>query len=83
MKYHAGVAQLAEHFTRNEGVAGSNPVSSTRSNLCGMQGFFDFKVVGWGEWKVEEALSDQPVMTHPPFLFIFAKKWCSPLYPKD
>jgi hypothetical protein len=25
----AGVAQLAAHFTRNEGVAGSNPVTST------------------------------------------------------
>ena len=25
---HAGVAQLAAHFTRNEGVGGSNPLTS-------------------------------------------------------
>ena len=24
----AGIAQLVEHFTRNEGVVGSNPISS-------------------------------------------------------
>jgi hypothetical protein len=40
MKYHAGVAQLAEHFTRNEGVAGSNPVSSTKSKPLRNAGVF-------------------------------------------
>ena len=49
MKNHAGVAQLAEHFTRNEGVAGSNPVSSTKSNLCEKQGFFCVGKVGNGK----------------------------------
>ncbi len=28
--HHADIAQLVEHFTRNEGVAGSNPVVSTK-----------------------------------------------------
>ena len=34
---HAGLAQLVEHFIRNEGVAGSNPVAGTtkfRYRLC-------------------------------------------------
>ena len=29
---HAEIAQLVEHFTRNEGVAGSNPVFSFGAN---------------------------------------------------
>lgn len=36
---HAGVAQLVEHFTRNEGVAGSSPVSSTNEKPD-ITGFF-------------------------------------------
>lgn len=27
----AGIAQLVEHFIRNEGVAGSNPVTSSKN----------------------------------------------------
>ena len=30
----ADVAQLVEHFTRNEGVGGSNPSISTITQLC-------------------------------------------------
>ena len=29
----AGIAQSVEHFTRNEGVVGSSPISSSDENL--------------------------------------------------
>ena len=41
----AGIAQLVEHFTRNEGVVGSSPISSflrkalQTQYLCGLEGF--------------------------------------------
>jgi hypothetical protein len=35
----AGVAQLVVHFTRNEGVAGSNPVTSIYWGLSKSHGF--------------------------------------------
>ena len=30
----AGIAQQVEHFTRNEGVVGSNPISSSNTLFC-------------------------------------------------
>ncbi len=39
---YADVAQLAEHFTRNEGVGGSNPSVSTTKNVDTAR-FTDFK----------------------------------------
>jgi hypothetical protein len=50
-KQHAGVAQLVEHFTRNEGVAGSSPVSSTKRNPWDSKGFFVCKKVDLGHLK--------------------------------
>lgn len=38
----AEIAQLVEHFTRNEGVEGSSPFFSLMKALC-VQGFFCFK----------------------------------------
>ena len=32
MAIRAGMAQLVEHFTRNEGVVGSSPISSLKKN---------------------------------------------------
>ena len=29
----AGIAQLVEHFTRNEGVVGSSPISSLKKGI--------------------------------------------------
>ena len=39
---HAGVAQLVEHLIRNEGVAGSSPVTGTRNKSIPKWGFFIF-----------------------------------------
>ena len=33
MTTNAGIAQLVEHFTRNEGVVGSSPISGFLSTL--------------------------------------------------
>ena len=48
---YAGIAQLVEHLIRNEGVAGSSPVSgTTRRQGCGWQAtkqkdsFFIFRI---------------------------------------
>lgn len=37
---YAGIAQLVEHLIRNEGVAGSSPVSGTTNKEPAFTGFF-------------------------------------------
>ena len=40
--YNAGIAQLVEHLIRNEGVAGSNPVTSSKNSpeIIEVSGFY-------------------------------------------
>ena len=49
--YNAGIAQLVEHLIRNEGVAGSNPVTSSIKNVC----FVDFRKIKY--WVVKNEMS--------------------------
>ena len=45
IRAYAGIAQLVEHLIRNEGVAGSNPVSGTINKIPAFAGvFFNFFV---------------------------------------
>ena len=42
IRAYAGIAQLVEHLIRNEGVAGSSPVSGTTNKKPVFAGFFIF-----------------------------------------
>ena len=57
MIHRAGIAQLVEHFTRNEGVVGSSPIFSLQKALC-IQGFFFCNISQWKKWKSRRYLSN-------------------------
>ncbi len=40
----AGIAQSVEHFTRNEGVVGSSPISSLKKDFLSLRKSFFFMI---------------------------------------